>query len=214
MIYDCLASCLPVVEIEPSVANARSSWRGVILRVSDGRAAHRGEQGVVLVKVDPDLEGGGEAAGGGVGRGGGGGSPEVAAHTGHPGDGGRGGGGGLERGDLKIVSISHLVTLSGAEGGHPGALRANGRCLGGLDGWATHPIRGLDGGGGDVGAVADWAVAPGPPDADVIILVTQMSLGCGDGWGWSVPVKTGDGSWLIIKDLRCNHDEKKVKFIQ
>ena len=123
--------------------------------MSDGRGAHRGEQGVVLVKVDPDLEGGGEAAGGGVRRSGGGGSPEVATHARHPGDCGRGGGSGLERGNLKIVSEGNLVTLSGAEGGHPGALGANIGCLGGLSRGAAHPIRGLDSGGGDVGAVAD-----------------------------------------------------------
>ena len=52
--------------------------------------------------------------------------------------------------------------------------------LGWLNGGAAHPIRGLDSDGGDVGAVADGAVAPGPPDADVVILATQMGLGCGD----------------------------------
>ena len=111
--------------------------------------------GLVRVEVDPDLEGGGEAAGCGVSRASRGGSPEVAAHAGHPGNGSRGGGGGLERGDLKIVSIGHLVTLSGAEGGHPSALGANVGCLGGLGRGAAHPVRGLDSGGGDVGAVAD-----------------------------------------------------------
>ena len=123
--------------------------------MSDGRGAHRGEQGVVLVKVDPDLEGGGEAAGGRVRRGRGGGSPEVATHAGHPGNGGRRGGSGLERGDLQIVSIGHLVSLNCVEGGHPSALGANVGCLGGLSRGATHPIRGLDSGGGDVRAVAD-----------------------------------------------------------
>ena len=45
-----------------------------------------------------------------------------------------------------------------------------------------------------MGAVADGAVAPGPPDADVVILVTQMGLRGGNGGSRSVPVKTGNGS--------------------
>ena len=122
MIYDCLASCLPVVEIESSVANTRSSGRGVILRVGDGRAAHWGEQGVVLVKVDPDLERGGEAAGGGVSRASRRGSPEVATDSRHSSNCCGGGGSSLESGNLKIVSIGHLVTLSGTKGGDSSAL--------------------------------------------------------------------------------------------
>ena len=106
------------------------------------------------------------------------------------------GGGGriLERGDLEVVSIRHLATLGGAEGGHPGTNRAHRGGLGGVQGRAADTIRGLGGGGGDVGAVADGAVAPGPPDADVIILVSQVSLRRRDGGGGGVPVEAGDGS--------------------
>ena len=148
--------------------------------MSDLRGGHGREHRVVLIKVDPDLEGGGEAAGGAVSRGPRGCGPEVATHARHSSDCCRGGGGGLQGGDLKIVSIGHLAALDGIEGGHPGALGPNIVGLGRLNGGAAHPIRGLDSDGGDVGAVADGAVAPGPPDADVVILATQMGLGCGD----------------------------------
>ena len=50
----------------------------------------------------------------------------------------------------------------------------------------------LGGGGGDVGAVADGAVAPVPSDADVIILVRKMGLRGGNRAGRCVPVKTGN----------------------
>ena len=123
--------------------------------MSDGRGAHRGEQGVVLVKVDPDLEGGGEAASGGVRRGRGGSSPEVATHAGHPGNGGRGGGSGLERGDLQIVSIGHLVSLNCVEGGHSSALGPDIGFLRGVIRRGSDTIRGRDGGGGDDRTVAD-----------------------------------------------------------
>ena len=151
--------------------------------MSDLRGGHGGEEGVVLIKVDPDLEGGGEAAGCAVSRGPRRGGPEVTTHSRHSRDCCGGGGGSLQGGDLKIVSIGHLAALDGIEGGHPGALRPNGGSLGWLNGGATNPVGGLDGGGGDVGAVADGAVAPGPPDADVVILVTQMGLGCGNRCG-------------------------------
>ena len=124
----------------------------------------------------------------------GGGGPEVAAHSGHSSDGGGGGGGGLQGGDLQVVSEGNLGRLDGIESGHPCALRPDGGGLGGVHRGAADTIRGLDGGGGDVGAVADGAVAPGPPDADVIILVTQVSLRRRDGGGGGVPVKTGDCS--------------------
>ena len=152
------------------------------------------EHRLVGVKVDPDLEGGGEAADGGVGGGGRRGRQEAAAHSGHPGDGGGGGGGGLQGGDLQVVPEPHLHGLVGVEGGHPGALRPDGGGLGGVIGRGADTVRGLDRGGGDVGAVADGAVAPGPPDADVIILVTQVSLRRCDGGGGGVPVKAGDCS--------------------
>ena len=144
--------------------------------------------------MDPDLEGGGEAAGGGMGGGGRRGRPEVAAHSGHSSNGGGGGGVGLQGGDLQVVSEGNLGRLDGIESGHPCALRPDVGSLGGLNGGASETIRGLDGGGGDVGAVADGAVAPGPPDADVIILVTQVSLRRRDGGGGGVPVEAGDGS--------------------
>ena len=46
-----------------------------------------GEHSLVLIKVDPDLEGGGEAADGGVSRARRGYSQEVATNSGHSGDG-------------------------------------------------------------------------------------------------------------------------------
>ena len=114
-----------------------------------------GEHGLVLIKVDPDLEGGGEAADRGVSRARGGDGQEVATNSGHSGDGCRGGGGVLEGGDFKIVSEGHLVIIDGIEGGDTSADGANGRGLGGLHGGGADPIRGLDGDGSDVGAVAD-----------------------------------------------------------
>ena len=109
------------------------------------RGVHGGEQGVILIKVDPDLEGGEEAASGAVSRGPRGGGPEVATNSRHS-DGWRGGGGSLQGGDLKIVSKGHLAALDGIKGGHPGALRPNVGGLGWLNGGAAHPIRGLGGG--------------------------------------------------------------------
>ena len=153
-----------------------------------------GEHDLVRVEVDPDLEGRGEAAGGGVGGPCGGRSPEVAADPGDSVDVSGGGGGGLQGGDLQIVSEGNLGRLNGIESGHPCALRPDGGGLGGVHGGAADTIRGLDGGGGDVGAVAHGAVAPGPPDADVIILVSQVSLRRRDGGGGGVPVEAGDGS--------------------
>ena len=114
-----------------------------------------GEHSLILIKVDPDLEGGCEAADGGVSRARGGDGQEVATNSGHSGDCCRGGWGVLEGGDLKIISESHLVIIDGIEGGHSGADGANRGGLGGLHGGGADPIRGLDGGGGDVGAVAD-----------------------------------------------------------
>ena len=127
---------------------------------------------------------------GGVRRGG----QEGPAHSGHSRDGGGGGGGGLQRGDLQVVPEPHLHGLVGVEGGHPGALRPDGGGLGGVVGRGADTIRGLDGGGGDVGAVADGAVAPGPPDADVIILVTQMGISRAQSSGGGVPSKASDSS--------------------
>ena len=136
-----------------------------------------GEHGLILIKVDPDLEGGGEAADRGVSRARSGDGQEVATNSGNSGDCGRGGGVVLEGGNLKIVSEGHLVIIDGTEGGHPGADGAHRGGLDGLNRGGADPIRGLGGGGGDLGAVADGAVAPGPPDADVVILVTKMGLG-------------------------------------
>ena len=142
--------------------------------------------------MDPDLEGGGEAAGGGMGGGGRRGRPEVAAHSGHSSDGGGGGGGGLQGGDLQVVSVGDLAPLGGAEGAQFGALSANGGSLGRLNGGAPEAIRGLGGGGGDVGAVADGVVAPVPLYADVVILVTKLGLGSGNSRGGGVPVEAGN----------------------
>ena len=139
-----------------------------------------GEHGLILIKVDPDLEGGGEAADRGVSRAYRGDRQEVATNSGNSSDCGRGGGGVLEGSNLQIVSERHLVIIDGIESGHPGADGAH-RCgLGGLNRGGADAIRGLDGGGGDEGAVAHRAVAPSPPDADVVVLVTQMGLGGGN----------------------------------
>ena len=156
-----------------------------------------GEHGLVLIKVDPDLEGCGEAADRGVSRASSGDRQEVATNSRNSGDCGRGGGVVLEGGNLEIVSERHLVIIDGIEGCHPGADGAHRGGLGGLHGGGADPIRGLGGGGGDVGAVADRAVAPGPPDADVVILVTQMGLGGGDGGCGGVPIETGDGPLIM-----------------
>ena len=190
-----LAGWLPVVEVKACVANSWPAASGGILRVGEGRGGgHRGEDNLICVKVDANLEWGGIAAGGGVGSGSGGSGPEVATDSWDTIDVSRGCGGVLERSNLKIISIGHLWALSWAESGDACTHRAHRGSLGRVQGGAPNPIRGLSGGGGDVGAVADWAVAPGSPDTDVIILVTQMSLGTGNSWGWGVPVKAGDGS--------------------
>ena len=187
---------MPVIEPEArvTVAGALGGGRGV-LRVRQGRGGgHGAEHGLIRVKVDADLEGDGVGAGGGVGRGGGGGAPEVAADPRHAGDFGGGAGGGLERHDLKIVSFRNLGALGGTEGGYPAAHGSHSGCLGGVQGRAADTIRGLGRGGVDVGAVADGAVAPGPPDADVIILVTQMGISRAQSSGGGVPSKASDSS--------------------
>ena len=132
-----------------------------------------------------------------MGRAGGGGGPERAADPRHPGDGCGGGGRRLQSGDLEIVSETFLVSLNCVEGGHSSALGPDIGFLRGIIRRGSDTIRGRDGGGGDVGAVADGAIAPGPPDADVIILVTQMGLGGGDSRGSRVPIKTSHCSYKI-----------------
>ena len=114
-----------------------------------------GKHSLVLIKVDPDLKRGGEAADGGVSCARRGYSQEVATNSGHSGDGCRGGGGVLEGGDLKIVTQSHLVIIDGIEGGDTSADGAHRGSLGGLNRGGADPIRGLDSNGGDVRAVAD-----------------------------------------------------------
>ena len=147
---------------------------------------------IILVKVDPDLEGLGEAAGGGVGCSCGGPRPEVAAYPGDSVDLSGGGGGGLQGSDLQVVSVGDQGRLAGIDGGHTSTHGAHSGGLGGVQGRGADTIRGLGGGGGDVGAVADGAVAPVPPYADVVILVTQMGLGSGNGRGGGVPVEAGN----------------------
>ena len=142
----------------------------------EGISGLGGEHGLVLIKVDPDLERGGEAADRGVSRACSGDRQEVATNSGNSGDCGRGGGGVLESGNLKIVSKGHLVIIVDIKSGHPSADGANRGGLGGVNRGGADPIRGLGGDGGDDGAEADGAVAPGSPEADVIVLVTQMSL--------------------------------------
>ena len=53
---------MPVVEIESCVSHPRAAGHGVILCVGDGSSGHRGGHHLVLVKVDTNLEGCGEAA--------------------------------------------------------------------------------------------------------------------------------------------------------
>ena len=151
-----------------------------------------GEHDLISIKVDPDFEGLGEAAGGSVGGPCGGRSPEVAADPGDSVDLSGGGGGGLQGSDLQVVSVGDQGRLAGIDGGHTSTHGAHSGGLGGVQGRGADTIRGLGGGGGDVGAVADGAVAPGPPDADVVILVTQMGLGSGNGRGGGVPVEAGN----------------------
>ena len=163
--------------------------------MSEGRGrGHRGLHRLVSVKVDSDLEGRGVAARSGVGRGGGGAAPVVAADPGHPGDCGRGPGGGLQRHNLQVVPVGNCGALDGVDAGDAGAHAAHGGRLRRVQGGAPHPVGGLGGGGHDVGAVADCAVAPGPSDADVIILVTQMGLRSVQGGGGHVPGKAGQGT--------------------
>ena len=151
-----------------------------------------GEHDLISIKVDPNLEGLGEAAGGGVGCSCGGPRPEVAADPGDSVDLSGGGGGGLQGSDLQVVSVGDQGRLAGIDGGHTSTHGAHSGGLGGVQGRGADTIRGLGGGRGDVGAVADGAVAPGPPDADVIILVSQVSLRRRDGGGGSVPVEAGN----------------------
>ena len=142
--------------------------------------------------MNSDLERGGETAGGGVSCAGRGGGPEGAAYPRHTGDGGGSSGRGLKSSNLKIVSETFLICLRATEGGHPGALGPDIGFLCGVIRRGPDTIRGGDSGGGDDGTVADGAIAPGPPETDVIILVTQMGLGGGDGGGGGVPVKTSN----------------------
>ena len=114
-----------------------------------------GKHSLVLIEVDPDLERGGEAADGGVSCARGGDGQEIATNSGHSGDGCRGGGGVLKGRDLKIVTQSYLVIIDGIEGGYPSADGAHRGSLGGLNRGGADTIRGLDGNGGDVRAVAD-----------------------------------------------------------
>ena len=144
--------------------------------------------------MDSDLEGRGVAARRGLGRGGGGAAPVVAADPGHPGDGGRGPGGGLQRHNLQVVPVGHSGSLYCVDAGYACAHAAHGGRLGRVQGGAPHPEGGLGGGVSDVGAVADCAVAPGPPDADVIILVTLMSLRGVQGGAGHVPGEAGQST--------------------
>ena len=178
-----LTSCLPIIEIEPIISQARPCWRGngLIFIIWLLSRCQWTEDYLVRVKVDPDFEWGGEAAEGGMGRAWRRGRPDVAAYPWHPSDGGGGGGCSLQGSDLKIISLTSLVSLDGIEGGHPSTLRPYAGLLCGVIRWGANTIWGLDGGGGEFWAVADWAVAPGPPDADVVILVTQMGLRGSDG---------------------------------
>ena len=127
---------------------------------------------IILVKVDSDLEGLGEAAGGGVSCSCGGGRPEVAADPGDSVDLSGCGWGGLQGSDLQVVSVGDQGRLAGIDGGHTSTHGAHSGGLGGVQGRGADTIRGLGGGRGDVRAVADGAVAPVPPYADVVILVT------------------------------------------
>ena len=100
-----------------------------------------GEHSLVLIKVDPDLERGGEAADGGVSRARRGYSQEVSTNSGHSSNCCRGGGGVLEGSDLKIVTESHLVIIDGIEGGDTSADGAHRGGLGGLNRGGADPIR-------------------------------------------------------------------------
>ena len=76
-----LTRVLPIVEIESCVSDARAFAGGGILRVAEGiLCGHGGDDHLVLVKVDTNLEWSGEAAGWGVSSGGRGGSPKVTTH--------------------------------------------------------------------------------------------------------------------------------------
>ena len=141
-----------------------------------------------------DLEGDGVAACGGLGGGGGGAAPVAPADPRHARDGGRGSGRGLKADNLEVVPVGDGGSFDGVDGGDARAHGAHGGCLGGVEGGAPHPVGGLGGGGGDVGVIADGAVAPGPPDADVVVLVTQMSLTRVQGRGSHVPSKAGNGA--------------------
>lgn len=140
---------MPIIEIESIITETSSCRRGykLILVIGLFSRCQWTEDCLISVKVDPDFERGGEAAGGGVGRAVLRGGPEGAADPRHPGDGGGGGGRSLQGGDLEIISKTHLLCLSGAEGGHPGALRSNIGFLRGVIRRDSDTIRGRDGGG-------------------------------------------------------------------
>ena len=62
-ILEKLTRILPVVEIKSCITNARTRASGSILRVTEGiLSCHGREDNLVLVKVDTNLEGRGEAA--------------------------------------------------------------------------------------------------------------------------------------------------------
>ena len=81
--------------------------------------------------------------------------------------------------------------------GHPVTDRPDCVCLCTCDAARAKSVRGSSscGSGDDVGGVADGAVAPGPPDADVVVLAGEVVLGAGHAAGARVPVEAGNGSW-------------------
>ena len=118
-ISDLGAGVLPVGEIEPTVAIA-STYRGgvsgevILTRVFGCTRVTRGTDGVVSIKVDPDLEGDSEGAESGVGSRGRDGE-EGAANSvgGGSGDQSTGPYGCLEGSDVQVVTAASMIVNDG-----------------------------------------------------------------------------------------------------
>ena len=98
----------------------------------------------------------------------------------------------MEAGDVQIVSEAGHCRGGGAQAGHSGTIRPHGRCLRCGHRPGTHSERDGGRGGVDLRGVADGAVAPRPPDADVVVLAGQVVLGLGHRARARVPVEAGD----------------------
>ena len=187
------ASVLPVGHVEPAVPETGpSGGSGVVLKGVSGGGSGRSSDGVVGIKVDTNLEWCCPRAGCSMSS-----ShrpseedpadPVVAEGPGGP-------DGGLEGCDVQVVSQTDIVSGYSGECGHSCAGRPDGSCLDSGDTSSTEAVGGCSssGGGDDLGGVADRAVAPGPPDTDVVELAGQVILARGHSAGARVPIEAGN----------------------